>query len=209
MIAIIDYGAGNLRSIQRALESHHLETAITEDIDVIDGAEAVVLPGVGNASHAMSELRRLGMDQAIHRAVESGKPFLGICVGMQVLFEAQEEGDSEGLGLLGGRVRKITTSEKIPHIGWNISHTVKSPLTELENDSPYYYFVHSFIADPADPSDVAAETTYGETFPSAVIRDNVWGTQFHPEKSGVDGLAFLGLWAKAVRNHRIENSDNQ
>lgn len=201
MIAIIDYGSGNLRSIQRALESHGLETTITGDIPAIDGADAVVLPGVGNASHAMNQLNSLGMSDAIHRAVGAGKPFLGICVGMQVLFEEQEEGNSEGLGLLKGRVRKIEESEKVPHIGWNVSQAVKAPLTELENATPYYYFVHSFIAEPGEQDDVAAVATYGERFPSAVIHDNVWGTQFHPEKSGVDGLAFLGLWARCVREY--------
>jgi glutamine amidotransferase len=201
MIAIIDYGSGNLRSIQRALESHGLETTISGEIADIDRADAVVLPGVGNASHAMSQLNSLGMSDAIHRAVDSGKPFLGICVGMQVLFEEQEEGDAEGLGLLKGRVRKIEGSEKIPHIGWNVSRAVKAPLTELEHPDPYYYFVHSFVAEPADEEDVVAVTTYGEPFPSAVIHNNVWGTQFHPERSGSEGLAFLGLWARCVREY--------
>lgn len=201
MIAIIDYGSGNLRSIQRALESHGLQTSITGDIPEIDGADAVVLPGVGNASHAMNQLNSLGVSDAILRAVDAGKPFLGICVGMQVLFEQQEEGNSEGLGILKGRVRKIEDSEKVPHIGWNVSQAVKAPLTGLENPTPYYYFVHSFVAEPGDPDDVVAVTTYGERFPSAVIHKNVWGTQFHPEKSGADGLAFLGLWARCVREY--------
>jgi imidazole glycerol-phosphate synthase subunit HisH len=199
MIAIIDYGSGNLRSIQRALQSHDLETTITGDIREIDEAGAVVLPGVGNASHAMDQLHKLGMSGAIQRSVGAGKPFLGICVGMQVLFERQGEGNAEGLGLLKGHVRKIEYSEKVPHMGWNISQAIKSPLTELENLSPYYYFVHSFVAEPENQEDVAAVAMYGERFPSAVIRENVWGTQFHPEKSGVDGLAFLGLWARRVR----------
>jgi glutamine amidotransferase len=201
VIAIIDYGSGNLRSIQRALESHGLSTTITGDITEIDSAQAVVLPGVGNASHAMNQLNSLGMSGAIRRAVDGGKPFLGICVGMQVLFEEQEEGNSQGLGLLKGRVRKIERSEKVPHIGWNISQPIKAPLTSLENVAPYYYFVHSFVAEPDDQEDVVAITTYGEPFPSAVIHDNVWGTQFHPERSGAEGLAFLGLWARCVREY--------
>lgn len=201
MIAIIDYGSGNLRSIRRALESHGLETTITGDISEIDSADAVVLPGVGNASHAMNQLNSLGMSDAIRRAVDAGKPFLGICVGMQVLFENQEEGNAEGLGLLKGRVRKIEQSDKVPHIGWNVSHSVKAPLTRLKNPNPYYYFVHSFVAEPGHEEDVVAMTTYGEPFPSAVIHDNVWGTQFHPERSGAEGLAFLGLWAQCVREY--------
>jgi imidazole glycerol-phosphate synthase subunit HisH len=199
MIAIIDYGAGNLRSIQRALESHGLETVITSDPDMVRRADAVVLPGVGNASHAMDRLVAMDMDDAIHDTVDAGKPFLGICVGMQVLFEEQEEGNSHGLGLLRGRVRRIEGSEKIPHIGWNRSVSLKGPLSGLDDEQPYFYFVHSFVADPEDPADVAAETSYGETFPSAVVHDNIWGTQFHPEKSGRDGLAFLGAWAAEVR----------
>ncbi len=206
MIAIIDYGSGNLRSIQRAIESHGAETTITPDLDSIRNADAVILPGVGNASHAMDRLRHLGMDSVIAESVEQGKPFIGICVGMQVLFEDQEEGNSRGLGLLAGRVRKIRESEKVPHIGWNLSHSIKYPLTSLPNPSPYYYFVHSFVAEPDDSSDIAAIAQYGEQFPSAMIRENVWGTQFHPEKSGADGLAFLGLWVDTVRQSQAASN---
>jgi imidazole glycerol-phosphate synthase subunit HisH len=201
VISIIDYGSGNLRSIQRALESHNLQTTISGEVPVIQSADAVVLPGVGHAGHAMEQLHKLGMAEVIHRTVDSGKPFLGICVGMQVLFGQQGEGGAEGLGVLEGRVRKIEDSEKVPHIGWNVPHSGKAPPTALVNRDPYYYFVHSFVAQPANQEDIAAVTTYGERFPSAVIRENVWGTQFHPEKSGEDGLAFLGLWAKCVRDY--------
>ncbi len=199
MIAIIDYGSGNLRSIQRGLESHGLPTVITPHPDEIAAADAVVLPGVGNASHAMDRLRASGIADAIYRITDAGKPFLGICVGMQVLFQEQEEGDSMGLGLLAGEVIKLTESEKVPHIGWNVSHAVRDPLAAVDGSDAYFYFVHSYVARAADERDVVAVATYGQTFPSVVIRENVWGTQFHPERSGDNGLRFLGLWAEQVR----------
>jgi len=199
MIAIIDYGSGNLRSIQRGLESHGLPTVISPDPDEISRADAVVLPGVGNASHAMDRLRASGIADAIYDVTGAGKPFLGICVGMQVLFDAQEEGDSMGLGLLKGDVVKLTESEKIPHIGWNISRAVREPLAGTVAPEAYFYFVHSYVARPADAHDIVATATYGQTFPSVVMRHNVWGTQFHPERSSSNGLAFLGLWADQVR----------
>jgi glutamine amidotransferase len=199
MIAIIDYGSGNLRSIQRGLESHGVETTITPDPAAMIAADAVVLPGVGNASHAMERLRASGIADAIREVTEAGKPFLGICVGMQVLFEAQEEGNAMGLGLLRGEVIKLTEAEKVPHIGWNISRPLRQPLLSASPADPYFYFVHSYVARPADLQDVIAEATYGQTFPSAVMRDNIWGTQFHPERSGDNGLAFLGQWVEVVR----------
>src|SRR5262245_6567653 len=174
MIAVIDYGAGNLRSIRRALEAAGATTVVTDDPSVVADADAVVLPGVGNAGHAVNRLKQMGMDRAIHQVVNAGKPFLGICVGMQVLFEHQDEGDTEGLGLLPARVRSLDGPVKVPHMGWNRSRVVREgPAGEL-GDDPYVYFVHSFIAEPADEADVAAATHYGEEFPSIVIRNNVW-----------------------------------
>jgi glutamine amidotransferase len=191
MIAVIDYGAGNLRSIRRALEAAGATTVVTDDPAVVVDADAVVLPGVGNAGHAVDRLKQIGMDRAIHRVVDAGKPFLGICVGMQVLFEHQEEGNTQGLGLLPGRVRSLVGPVKVPHMGWNRSRVVREgPAGDL-GDDPYVYFVHSYIAEPADEADIAAATHYGEEFPSIVVRNNVWGTQFHPEKSGRDGLEFI------------------
>lgn len=191
MIAVIDYGAGNLRSIRRALESAGATTLVSDDPDLIVDADAVVLPGVGNAGHAVDRLRQMGFDRAIYSVVDAGKPFLGICVGMQVLFEDQEEGNTQGLGLLPGRVRSIAGSVKVPHMGWNRSRVVRGGPAGEPGEEPYVYFVHSYIAEPADEADVAATAIYGEEFPSVVVRNNVWGTQFHPEKSGVDGLEFV------------------
>ena len=152
MIAIIDYGAGNLRSIQRALEAHGQETLITDDPAELASADAVVLPGVGNAGHAMDQLESMGFAAAIQEVVAEDKPFLGICVGMQVLFDHQQEGDRPGLGLFPGRVRKIEGAEKLPHIGWNRSVETSDLENVTEAQAPYYYFVHSYIAEPGDPA---------------------------------------------------------
>lgn len=195
MIAIIDYGAGNLRSIRRALETNGAETIITSDPDVVRTADAVVLPGVGHAGHAIGEIDRRGLTPAIRETVEAGKPFLGICVGMQVLFEHQQEGDTQGFGFLKGNVRAIEGATKLPHIGWN---QVSTSDAEDGLDQGYFYFVHSFVADPTDPADVAATSTYGEEFPVVVKSSNVWGTQFHPEKSGPAGIEFLATWVNEV-----------
>lgn len=191
MIAVIDYEAGNLRSIRRALEIAGAPVVVSPDPHVIDEADAVVLPGVGHAGHAIERLRAQGVTDAIYRAVEAGKPFLGICVGLQILFEEQEEGNAMGLGLLRGRVRALRQAPKVPHMGWNCSRIVRSGPAGTAGESAYYYFVHSYVAEPEDPDDVAATAVYGEEFPSIVVRDNVWGTQFHPEKSGEAGLALI------------------
>ena len=195
MIAIIDYGAGNLRSIRRALETNGAETEITSDPAVVARADAVVLPGVGHAGHAISEIDRRGLTPAIRESIESGKPFLGICVGMQVLFEHQQEGDTQGFGFLKGNVREINGAEKLPHIGWN---QISTGSEEDGLDEGYFYFVHSFVAEPTNPADVAATATYGEEFAVVVKSANVWGTQFHPEKSGPAGLDFLATWVNEV-----------
>lgn len=190
MIAVIDYGAGNLRSISRALEEAGAKVEITDDPAVIASADAVVLPGVGHAGACVDRLRDMGMADAIAHHVEAGKPFLGICVGMQVMFDEQEEGGVRGLGLLPGKVRSIAPGVKIPHMGWNRSIPIASHPNAPATDD-YVYFVHSFVAEPDDPSDVAAVAHYGESFPSLVARGNVWGTQYHPEKSGPAGLALI------------------
>lgn len=191
MIAIVDYGAGNLRSIRRALEAAGAETTITDDPQVVASANAVVLPGVGNAGHAMRKLDSMGLSPVLKQAVADGKPFLGICLGMQLLFEDQEEGDTQGLGVLQGRVRSLSGDVKVPHIGWNRSRVVREGPLGASGEECHYYFVHSFIAEPTDPADVAAESEYGERFASVVVHDNVWATQFHPEKSGKDGLELV------------------
>ncbi|HEY8445960.1 MAG TPA: imidazole glycerol phosphate synthase subunit HisH, partial [Thermomicrobiales bacterium] len=144
MIAIVDYEAGNLRSIRRALEAAGAETVVTPDPAVIASADAVVLPGVGHAGHAIARLRAQGVTDAIYRTVEAGKPFLGICVGMQLLFEEQEEGDAVGLGLLPGRVRSLRNAPKVPHMGWNRVRVIRSGPAGVPGDDAYAYFVHSY-----------------------------------------------------------------
>ncbi len=199
MIAIIDYGAGNLRSIARAIEAAGESTIVTSDPEQIRAADGVVFPGVGAAGHAMRKLADAGMIEPINEVVQRGTPFLGVCLGMQLLFEEQEENDTRGLGLLKGQVRTIRDAVKIPHIGWSQS-VIKEALPGLDpGTSHYFYFVHSYVVEPDDPGDIAAFTSYGETFPSIVAHDNIWGTQFHPEKSGDHGLAFVKSWVEAVR----------
>lgn len=193
MIAIVDYGAGNLRSIQRAIVAADAESIITANLDDIRNAGRIVLPGVGNAAAAMSRLRDSGMADLLTEQARAGVPLLGVCLGMQLLFGNQEEGPTTGLGLLEGEVRALPEDRKVPQMGWNLAEfTGHSPMAGHE--TAYFYFVHSYIAHPVDSADIAAETDYGVRFPSIVARDNVWGFQFHPEKSGEDGLALVKTW---------------
>ena len=197
MIAIIDYGAGNLRSIQRAIEAAGAETVITSEPAAVRAADRVVLPGVGNAAAAMRRLRESGLADAVTDSAHAGKPVLGVCLGMQLLFGAQEEGQTTGLGLLEGDVVSLPKNRKIPQMGWNRAEFRSKSL--LGGVSPaYFYFVHSYIVNPADDAVIAAETRYGIRFPSVVVSDNVWGFQFHPEKSGDDGLSLVKTWVDWV-----------
>lgn len=193
MIAIIDYGAGNLRSISRALQSQGAEVVITADPQEILDADRVVLPGVGNAKAAMNQLRSQGLDHTVHEVVAQGTPFFGVCLGMQLLFGEQEEGPTVGLDLVPGSAKLLPVDHKIPHMGWNIvTFRDGTPLSHLCDLT--CYFVHSYAVVPEQEADIAATTDYGVTFPSVVIHDRVWGTQFHPEKSGDAGLAILKAW---------------
>jgi glutamine amidotransferase len=197
-IAVIDYGAGNLRSIQRALEAAGARVTITSDPAVITGADGVVFPGVGNAGAAMNRLRELNLPPAIEEAVAAEKPFLGICLGMQLLFGHQEEGATAGLGLLPGTVRSIQADVKSPQIGWNRVRFVKPGPFGPGGEEHDYYFVHSYIVEPENADDIVATTHYGEIIPAIVARDNVVGTQFHPEKSGAAGLDLVQSFVRMV-----------
>jgi glutamine amidotransferase len=201
MIAVIDYGAGNLRSIRRALELAGADVTITSQPGDIAAADAVVLPGVGAAGHAMLKLADLELINPITTAADSGKPLLGICLGMQLLFGHQAEGGVQGLDLLPGRIRSLDGPVKVPHMGWNLSRLTRSGPLGTEGDERYYYFVHSFIAETERDSDVLAEADYGQRFPSIVARDNVWGTQFHPEKSGHDGLSLVQAFVDVAHSN--------
>jgi len=206
MIAIIDYGAGNLRSIHRALEAGGAEVVVTSDPDVVRTADRVVLPGVGNAKAAMERLESMGLADAVREVVARRTPLLGICLGMQLLFGDQEEGPTTGLGLLEGDARRLASDHKVPHMGWNTVSFAKGTALADVPDAPFY-FVHSYAVRPENPDDVAAVTQYGVEFPSVVIHDTVWGTQFHPEKSGDAGLALLRRWLEWSPNSVTEGQE--
>ena len=202
MIAILDYGAGNLRSVQLACNRLHADTVITGDADVAMAADGLILPGVGAFADAMTALRRSGLIPALEHARDTGKPLLGICLGMQALFDGSEEGEGvAGLGFIPGFVRRLPDDKglKIPHMGWNdIRAEKESELLSGLPDEPYVYFVHSYACFTDDPKDVLTSTEYGVRFCSAVQRGNVFGTQFHPEKSGKVGEQILKNYLRVV-----------
>ena len=195
-IAIIDYGMGNLRSVQKAIEKVGSEAIITSDAQQIAAASKVILPGVGAFRDAIKALHQQDLVGPIKEATQSGKPFLGICLGLQLLFERSfEYGDYEGLGVIPGVVRKFDVPQdlKVPHMGWNqlIATQSEHPLLSGLESTAWFYFVHSYYVDPADSSWSAAETDYGGRFVSMVAKGNVYATQFHPEKSQAAGLQLL------------------
>jgi glutamine amidotransferase len=199
VIAVLDYGIGNLRSAEKALQHLGVDAALTTDPDVARRAKGVVLPGVGAFGRCMEQLRESGLEPVVHEAVEAGKPFLGICVGMQMLFDTSEEAPgSKGLGIIPGEVRKLTvTSQRLPHMGWNtLTITHGSVLFDGIDNGSWLYFVHSYAPVPDDPAVVAATTDYGGEVVAAVERDHVWATQFHPEKSAAKGLLLLSNFAR-------------
>jgi glutamine amidotransferase len=200
MIAIIDYGAGNLHSIRQALLRQSLDARVVESPRLVDDAEALVVPGDGAFGPAIARLRALGFAERIRACARAGRPFLGVCLGMQMLFdESEEDGAYAGLGLLSGRVARLPDRVKVPHMGWNRLHITRpSPLLTGIESGAYVYFVHSYHAVPRDPAVVAATAEYGGTIAAVVGRDNVWATQFHPEKSGAVGIQMLANFARWV-----------
>src|SRR5712691_5785892 len=201
MIAIIDYGAGNMRSIAKALEAVGAQVQVTNDPAVVAAASAVVLPGVGSGGAAMARMRERGLDDAVRQATREGRPFLGICLGMQLLADHHEEGEVDGLGLFAGEVRRIPNGPKIPHMGWNQVMTQHTDIPIFADIAPdaYYYFAHSYYVEPRDQQGVAGMTEYGTPYCSVIVTDQVWGTQFHPEKSGAVGLQLLKNFVRWVR----------
>jgi glutamine amidotransferase len=196
MIAVINYGAGNLPNAVRALRRVGADLYVTEDPADVAAASAVVLPGVGATRDTMESLAALGMTQAIPQAIASGKPFLGICVGMQVLCAASEEfGMHACLDVVSGTVRRLPAGQKVPQIGWNqVRYTAAAaahPIFASIPDGSEFYFVHSYYCDLAEQASIAGTTHYGMDFPSVLLRDNLIAVQFHPEKSGQWGLRLL------------------
>lgn len=205
-VAIIDYGAGNLRSVQKAFQAAGIPADITKDKTAIHSAKGVVLPGVGSFDAAIKELRQLGLEAVIEEAIALRKPFLGICLGMQHLFESSEEGKEKGLSIIKGKVEKFkfagTAWENlsVPQMGWNrLIFKHKAPIFEGLESGEMMYFAHSYHCLPADQMTIAALTDYGIDFVSAIWKDNIFGLQFHPEKSGAAGLKILANFGKLCK----------
>lgn len=199
MITIIDYGMGNLRSAQKAFEFLGFEAQITDDIAIINTAEKIVLPGVGAFSDAMERLNLSGISEIIKQKVSAGTPFLGICLGMQLIFDkSYEGGEFSGLGLIQGEIKRFDIAKefKVPHMGWNKLKIKDTPLFNGLDDNTYTYFVHSFYAETNDKEAVIATSDYGIEFTAAVNKGNIFATQFHPEKSRDSGLKMLENFAK-------------
>ena len=200
MIGIVDYGRGNLRSVEKALEKVGYQAKIMNEPQELSEIDGLILPGVGAFADAMGALKIMGWIEPLTQFAHSGRPFLGICLGMQLLFEIGEEhGEHAGLGLLAGRVIKFPPGGKVPHMGWNSLNLVQSSrlLEGIPNQSDFY-FVHSYYADPSESRDIIATSDYGIVFPAVVGRENVWGAQFHPEKSSPWGLKLLTNFGKLV-----------
>jgi glutamine amidotransferase len=192
-VGIIDYGMGNIRSVQKGLEKVGVEAELCSEPGRLGSYRGLVLPGVGAFGDAMANLRSRGLVEPVLEQINTGKPLLGICLGMQLLFERSEEhGDFEGLGVVPGAVRRLPDTVKVPHMGWNVLRQVgEQPLFDGIGEGARFYFVHSFYCEPADDSWTIGRTPYGLDFTCAVGRGSVWGLQFHPEKSSLLGLRML------------------
>ena len=205
-IVIIDYGSGNLRSVQKACQKLGFSAEITKDRKTIRNAKGVILPGVGAFDAALKELRDLGLEAAIEESIGLGKPFLGICLGLQHLFDSSEEGQSAGLSLLKGQVKKFNfkntpwDNQSIPHMGWNrLLFKHKSAIFEDIEEGAMVYFAHSYHVVPKDDMIIASTTDYGPEFVSSIAKDNLFGIQFHPEKSGEVGLKIIKNFGKLCK----------
>ncbi len=206
VIAVVDYDMGNLHSACKGLENAGATTLVTDSPADIERADAVVLPGVGSFDPAVQHLRSRGLEEPIKRAIASGKPFLGICLGLQILFDGSEEGTEPGLGVIAGTVRRFRHEPgiTIPHMGWNQLEFTQPNCLLWQHlaDNPQVYFVHSYYVDPIDPSITAATVTHGsQRVTAAIARDNLMAVQFHPEKSSHTGLSILSNFVSKV-NHR-------
>ena len=205
LVAVLDYGIGNLRSAQKALEKVGADARLTSDLGLIADAAGIVLPGVGAFGRCMEALAQAGLtevarESAAAAATGEGQPFLGVCVGMQMLFDGSDESpDVPGLAVMSGQIRLIPAGVKRPQMQWNVLDWAKpSPLSEGQPDPAWVYFVHSYWADATDPADVAATCDYGTPLTAAVQRERLWATQFHPEKSAANGLRLLETFVSSL-----------
>ncbi len=205
MIAVIDYGAGNLRSVVNAISRLGYQLKITSIPHEVLTAQAVILPGVGAAADTMANLKKLGLVSPIQRIIAERHPFLGICIGLQVLFDGTEEGGwHECLGIIPGVVRRLPQGLKIPHMGWNqVRQKISHPIFDGIPDEANFYFVHSYYVEPDDRSLVAGETEYGIPICSVIAKDNLIATQFHPEKSGEGGLKIYDNFIKIALGAKV------
>ncbi|CDO04033.1 imidazole glycerol phosphate synthase subunit HisH 1 [Oceanobacillus picturae] len=201
MIAIIDYGAGNIKSLQFALNKVGLSSVVTTESNVVQESKAIILPGVGAFNDAMEAIRSLGLAKILKEEAANGKPLLGICLGMQLFYETSyEDGRWEGLGLLKGAVSRITGNVKVPHIGWNtLDQHGNNAILRSINPEAYAYFVHSYAVTDYENQSLVASTLYGGTIPAVVQDKNITGMQFHPEKSGAVGLQLLKNFGEMIR----------
>lgn len=201
MIAIIDYGMGNLRSVEKGFLKVGVEAKVVTDPKAVDDAKAIVLPGVGAFRDCMRNLEQASLIEPIKRAIKKGKPYLGICLGLQMLFtESEEFGIYKGLDILRGKVVRFRVDLKVPHMGWNnVKILRRPPIFEGINDASFFYFVHSYYVAPVDSDIIAGTTDYGLTFTSMIWKDNILATQFHPEKSQEAGLRILRNFGDFVK----------
>ncbi|HEY8804463.1 MAG TPA: imidazole glycerol phosphate synthase subunit HisH [Clostridium sp.] len=200
MIAIVDYGVGNLNSVQNALQSMNIPSIISSNAEEISKCRSIIVPGVGAFPDAMKNMRETGIDKVIKAAVKEGKPILGICLGMQLFFEGSEEIEKcEGLGFFKGNIKKLEGSIKIPHMGWNsLSFETYTPLLAGISENKYVYFVHSYYAENCEKGIVNAYSMYEKKIPAIVSKGNIFGMQFHPEKSGEFGMKLLKNFVEVV-----------
>lgn len=211
MLTIVDYGAGNLRSVARAFQYLGILAQVVDRPEAVERAEAVVFPGVGAAGAAMRHLKEKGLDQAISAALKRGIPFLGVCLGMQLLLASHEESNVAGLALLPGRVRRLPNEVLVPQMGWNqVTLLRESKLFDGIPPGAHFYFNHSYYADPENQEIIAGQTDYGLPFCSVIEAGNLWGVQFHPEKSSANGLKLLRNFAKVagVREPKARGAAN-
>jgi len=199
MIVIIDYGLGNLGSVKNTLDKLGVDSKVSGSKKQIEAGSGLILPGVGSANQGMKNLKKTGLDKVIANEIKKGKPFLGICLGMQLLFSKSDEGNVRCLGIIEGKVKKFNSQFKVPQIGWNsVIQKIKNQLFKGISNNSNFYFVNSYYCQPKDKSIIVGESEYGVNFCSILLRKNILATQFHPEKSGQIGQQFIKNWLKLI-----------